>query len=566
MGWELPQALSFGQSQHTPPSLQEKQSVVAQSWIALPRGMNFFRRPLSFFAPQKIRRGEKLLYCCCGPTPPSLINTMDVNELEASFQALSIPKAHVTVGLSNLIASNKAFRSLFINRRMPEDGWSEFDIQHFLYTLSTLDTNNKTPVQNGAQSDNRWCGVGEREGRVYSSLVASRHFGLGHGIGRSGDITEPQPKALGSSVLAKLTLILALDLVRRGSGLDRKTAAAFGVLLPMCTGMSMALVLTSLRQAANESAQSDESNEPKDIVLWSRIDQKSVLKSIQTAGLNCVVIPTKLEKDAVVTDLEALQASLTKYGQRVLAVVTTSSCFAPREPDAIDKVAALCKEHNVCHVVNHAYGLQSAKANKLLNRACVVGRVDAVVCSTDKNFLVPVGGALVLSPNEVVVKNIGKNYAGRASSSPHVDLFITLLSMGINGYKALFEKRLHILKTFPQRLNEVAEKHGERLLLCHVNDISFGITLDSLSEGGADVSALGAMLFNRCVSGTRVVPNGAQKKVCGILFRGFGSSVDDYPHSYLTAACALGLREEEVDLFVRRLDKTLAEFRKKQKK
>lgn len=499
---------------------------------------------------------------------------MELSELEASFKALSIPKAHVTVGLSNLVASHKIFRALFVNRRMPEEGWTEFDIQHFLYVLATLDTNNKTPVQqnNGnsnsssASNTSRWCGVGEREGRVYSSLVTQRHFGLGHGIGRSGDITEPQPKALGSSVLAKLTLILVLDLVRRGSGLDKKTAAAHGVLLPMCTGMTMSLVLSSLRQAVFAVGSNTGTLTTKDIVLWSRIDQKSVLKSIQTAGMQCVVIPTKIEGDAVTTDMDALQVALDKYAERVLAVVTTTSCFAPREPDAADKVATLCRDRNVYHVINHAYGLQSARVNKLLNRACVVGRVDAIVCSTDKNFLVPVGGALVLSPQAEVVKNIGKNYAGRASSSPHVDLFITLLSMGMNGYKSLLEQRRKILETFPQQFHAVAEKHGERLLTCGTNDISFAISLDTMAEKDDDISALGAMLFSRCVSGTRVVVRGVEKTVCGQPFNGFGSSVDRYPHSYMTAACAIGLGEAEVDLFFRRLDKTLGEFKKKQKK
>lgn len=37
-------------------------------------------------------------------------------------------------------------------------------------------------------------GVGEREARVASGLVARRHFGLAHGIGRSGDIAAEQPK------------------------------------------------------------------------------------------------------------------------------------------------------------------------------------------------------------------------------------------------------------------------------------------------------------------------------------------------------------------------------------
>lgn len=38
-------------------------------------------------------------------------------------------------------------------------------------------------------------GVGEREARVASDLVARRHFRLAHGMGRSGDVAAEQPKA-----------------------------------------------------------------------------------------------------------------------------------------------------------------------------------------------------------------------------------------------------------------------------------------------------------------------------------------------------------------------------------
>ena len=58
------------------------------------------------------------------------------------------------------------------------------------------------------------CGVGEREARIASDLVARRHFRLGHGIGRSGDITAIQPKAAGSSLLMKITNSLALDVIK----------------------------------------------------------------------------------------------------------------------------------------------------------------------------------------------------------------------------------------------------------------------------------------------------------------------------------------------------------------
>ncbi len=300
---------------------------------------------------------------------------MDETTLQSAFAALHIPKTHTTVGLSNLVAANKEYRSLFVNRRLPEDGWSDIQIQHFLFLLSTLDTNNKNIIAS------RWCGVGEREGRIYSSLVANRHFGFAHGMGRSGDITEPQPKAVGSTVLVQLTLFLVLDAIRRGSGLNGQTAAKYGILLPLCTGMSMSLVLSSLR----------ETNPDRSIVLWCRIDQKSCFKAISSAGLTCVVIPTTLEGDEVVTHLQALEEAMS---DKVLAVITTTSCFAPRVRDKVDQVAKLCQKHNVHHIINNAYGLQCASTSKLINRACVIGRVDAIVCSTDKNFLVPVGTLL----------------------------------------------------------------------------------------------------------------------------------------------------------------------------
>jgi O-phospho-L-seryl-tRNASec:L-selenocysteinyl-tRNA synthase len=294
---------------------------------------------------------------------------MEEATLQSAMAALGIPKTHTTVGLANLVAAHKEYRSLFVNRRLPEDGWSDIQIQHFLFILSTLDTNNKRLT-----SSSRWCGVGEREGRLYSSLVANRHFGFAHGMGRSGDIMEPQPKAVGSSVLVQLTLFMAMDAIRRGSGLNVK----YGILLPLCTGMSMSLVLSSLREA----------NPDRSMVLWCRIDQKSCFKAISSAGLTCVVIPTTLEGDEVVTNLAALEEAMS---DQVLAVITTTSCFAPRVRDKVDHVAKLCQTHNVHHIINNAYGLQCASTSKLINRACVVGRVDAIVCSTDKNFMVPVG-------------------------------------------------------------------------------------------------------------------------------------------------------------------------------
>jgi O-phospho-L-seryl-tRNASec:L-selenocysteinyl-tRNA synthase len=486
---------------------------------------------------------------------------MNTEELSTLFQSLKIPKSHSTVGLSNLIASSKAHKSLLIHRRLPDVGWSDVQIQSFLYLISTLDTNNKSHEKHGR----RWCGVGEREGRIYSSLVAHRHYGLSHGMGRSGDITEPQPKAVGSSVLVQLTLYLTLDAMRRGAGLDAQTSAAYGLLLPLCTGMSMSLVLSSLR------------SEGKDVVLWSRIDQKSCFKAISTAGLQCIMVPTCLKDQQVMTDLVAMNKLLDQYRGRVVAVVTTTSCFAPRIPDAVDHVARLCAQNDgVAHIINHAYGLQCDKTCKLLNRACAVGRVDAIVCSMDKNFLVPVGGAIVVSPHETVIEAVGKCYAGRASSSPIVDLFITLMSMGLRGYQQLLKDRKALVDIFTTRFQEIANKYEETLLECPDNTISFAITLDKLvrTRGddeqeneylraiSKDITSFGAILFSRCISGTRVIPRAQESTIQGVNFVGFGSSNDNYPHAYLTAACAIGVTEAEIQDFFTKLDKAMEKFKK----
>lgn len=508
--------------------------------------------------------------------------------LDSFAKSGAIPKNHITIGFSNLISQNKQYASLFTHKCLPADGWSDFQIQSLLMLLSSLDTNHNETSHHTSDNDGpkkwnaKWCGVGEREGRVYSNLVSSRHFGLSHGVGRSGDITEAQPKAVGSSILANLTKCLVLDAMRRVCGMNAKSGGGKGgpasscIVLPLCTGMSMSLVLASIRNSL-----SPDEIERRRVVLWSRIDQKSCYKAILTSGLQCVVVPTKVDDgDQVVTDLEAMAGYLKEYAGRVMAVISTTSCFAPRVPDSVDEIAKLCEKNDVAHIINNAYGLQCRHTCKLINRACTIGRVDAMVCSTDKNFMVPVGGAIVTSPSPAVIKNVGRVYSGRASSAPIQDLFITLLSMGVSGYKSLLNSRQQLIKRFQDSFSDIAIKYGERLLACPMNTISFGMTLDKLSviteEHGEDIdeskmlrkkaeriSLLGSMLFTRCVSGTRVVPRHQTKTLEGVEFVGFGSSTNNFPHYYLTAACAIGLSNEEMNCFFQRLDKCLKDFVKK---
>lgn len=63
-----------------------------------------------------------------------------------------------------------------------------------------------------------------------------------------------------------------------------------------------------------------------------------------------------------------------------------------------------------------------------------------LVSSTDKNFMVPVGGSLVYAPKKKdIVDKVNKMYPGRACGSPLVDLFVTFLAMGETTFKDLLK-------------------------------------------------------------------------------------------------------------------------------
>ena len=66
-------------------------------------------------------------------------------------------------------------------------------------------------------------------------LVQNRHYNLSHGIGRSGNISDPQPKAVGSSMISLLTDHLALDAVRVAGVKGLKSC----LVVPMATGMAL---------------------------------------------------------------------------------------------------------------------------------------------------------------------------------------------------------------------------------------------------------------------------------------------------------------------------------------
>lgn len=349
----------------------------------------------------------------------------------------------------------------------------------------------------------------------------------------------------------------------------------------------MTLVFLALRQMRPQGK----------YVVWSRIDQKSCFKAIGAAGLKPIVIELKPIEgtDGLGTDLDGMRSAIEKVGaEEVLCICTTTSTFAPRVPDFIDEVAVLAKELNVPHVINNAYGLQCSKCTHLVETGCRRGRVDAFVQSTDKNFMVPVGGAIVAGPSSTLVDKVSGLYPGRASMSPVLDLFITLLSLGAPGWTGLLQERKENAKWFEERLSSVSDKLGLRVLKVPANRISFCIDISSLGrspDGEADdidhLTFLGSALFTRRVSGPRVVlctpkPGAVvaeeieegeqpaesikvkgkyQKVIDGTPFECYGAHTNFYPCCYLTAACAIGATRKEMDSFIERLESAVQEYK-----
>lgn len=235
-----------------------------------------------------------------------------------------------------------------------------------------------------------------------------------------------QPKAAGSSILYKLTN----SLVTHAFKIAGWKTPVDCIVLPLATGMTLCLAFTALRNKIVNS--SGDVQRSKNKVIWSRIDQKSCFKAILLAGLVPIIVEPLLEATGMITNVEEIERLLIedslKEFPEILCVASTTSCFAPRQPDRIDAIAVLCEKYKVAHIVNNAYGMQCSVIGKLIDRAFLKGRVDAVVQSSDKNFMVPVGGAILACAknNAWLLKEVCGSYPGRASSSP-IGLLTTYL-------------------------------------------------------------------------------------------------------------------------------------------
>ena len=544
----------------------------------------------------------------------------------AALVAQFIGASYTAQGLNSIRHRRNKLKALLSNRALPPEPFSIDEIQSLLADVAAMDSNNFS----------RRIGVGEREGRILCPLVHSRHFGLAHGIGRSGDVAAVQPKAAGSSLLSQITNKLVLDAIKV-AGATRVDATT---VLPMATGMGMTMTLMAVARRRRE--QTDTGVQPKHCV-WLRVDQKTCLKAITAADLVPVVVELRQEGDQLqghVDDVAAAVDAVPGGADGVACVVSTTSCFAPRGADDVVAIGKLCARLGIPHVVNHAYGIQSRRLNAALDTAWVRGaRIDACVSSTDKNFGVPVGGCVIfesikstralldghqqgrgggggggggggrrrrggkkkgggnaavetdtmtpeaaapapaasIAPNpapsrpatQPVTQLVNSQYPGRACFAPALDVLITLLYLGRDGWTKLLDDREACFDVLRDSLLSLADRTAAepavrtlRVLDSPGNPISIGVGIGDMptpAEKPRPVTFLGSMLYQRGVTGARVVARGATAKVAGLSFTGYGSSTDAYGTDYLTAAAAVGGTREECVSFCDRVCQVLRE-------
>jgi O-phospho-L-seryl-tRNASec:L-selenocysteinyl-tRNA synthase len=281
-------------------------------------------------------------------------------------------------------------------------------------------------------------------------------------------------------------------------------------------GMTMTLCFLTLKKQRPNSR----------YVLWSRIDQKSCFKSILTANLEPIIIEQieNVDNNYLQTNVSEFEKQIQQLNpDEICCIISTTSCFAPRAIDNVQSLGNLCQKYSIPHVINNAYGLQSTKIlHEIEQTKRSNGRIDYIIQSTDKNFLVPVGGSIVLTYNLELFDKLSHAYPGRASVTPTMDMFITLLSMGKNGLIDLIQKRKNLFEIFYEKLSQWAKTNDECILSSkQFSPISIAISLKHLPIDR--LTELGSMLFTRRISGARVVKLGTKQSIDTYEFMNYGA-------------------------------------------
>lgn len=461
---------------------------------------------------------------------------MDSSVINASK---NIVKNYAEQALQSFESRRKKILTLLNSKACPEDGWCDEEIEVFLHELSMMDSNNFLGS----------CGIGERESRFASKIVARRHYYMGHGIGRSGDITEIQPKAAGSSLIGHICNDMVLSVLRSIGVCSLQKS----IVVPLATGMGLLLCIRTMHKMRPSAK----------YVIWPRIDQKSCFKCILTAGLIPVIVKNEIKDDGLIGCVTAIEDKIIDIEpDNIVCILSTISSFAPKHPDNIIEIGSLCKKYGIPHILNNAYGIQCPPYLELIEKA-YKRRVDLFVSSTDKNFMVPVGGCIISGFDTKLVNEVGKMYPGRGSGTPSTDVFITLLNIGKKGYKKLLEERKNMFLYLNESLQKVATDFGEKILSVPGNCLSVALTLsqiDSLDK--SHLSEIGSMLFSKFVMGARLVTPGDTKIIGGFEFKNWGSHTDEQFVPYLTASAAIGVQKSDIDTFIKHLRQVLTKFQK----
>ncbi|GAW82784.1 O-phosphoseryl-tRNA(Sec) selenium transferase [Plasmodium gonderi] len=372
-------------------------------------------------------------------------------------------------------------------RRVPNEGLNEITIMHILHHISS---------QNLCNSEKN-VKIGERENRIYSAFVRSKYIGFGHGIGRSGNLDDVQPKSAGNSILAKVTTGFVKDLIK-----------SFGIrgcedvyILPYATGMCISTCLLYIRKLRKSS----------EYVIVSRIDHKTCYKCIDFCNLKYLVVDMIYRDEELFTDLDTIEKLIKIYNEKICCVMSVTSSYAPRNSDEIVKISHICKRNDIPHIINNAFGLQ---CNYLCNQIqkCFEskGRVDFVIQSCDKNFLVPVTGGIVFNFDKKQMKELKKHYPGRTPVHAYLDLFITLLELGKKKILNLRKEREENFIWLQKQISTLCSKYNLSLIKNSKNKISMAINLNNLYNlcnitDPKIITLLGSLLFYRNVTGHKVI-------------------------------------------------------------
>jgi O-phospho-L-seryl-tRNASec:L-selenocysteinyl-tRNA synthase len=441
------------------------------------------------------------------------------------FKSTPIPQNMLNRG--QLVLNNflKPIQNLFEQKNVPSKGWSNDQIEFLLNTLSNMDTD----------KDKKAARVGEREARIASDLHLKTSAGFCHGIGRSGFLTAPQPKAPGGSIMYELTNYLALNFLKKFGLPNLKKA----IVVPLCTGMSLALCLGALKPNWNNDQLLN-----KRTVLVPQIDHNALIKAFDLVGVKRRVIKGKKFGDGVRIPFEDIEASL---DDDCFAIISLTSFFPPREHDNIKEISKFAKNNDLVHIVINAYGVQSPEWMKLIRIGIDAGRIDAIIQSTDKNVLTPVGGAIIASPNEERITKISQAYAGRASATPVVNFLISMLSLGIEGYQQLLEEQQINRTILKEKLEEVAKKIDEKILEVF-NPVAVAMSLNNLKKD--QLFALGGALYNLRVTGPRVY--NPEENI-------FGTCCADYTTPYIVLNAAIGAKSHDIISAIERFEKAYSQ-------